>query len=58
VHVRIGTPIPPPTSRNRQELERVTRQAQDQINALLEQGLIRPSRLAVARNRAALPPSS
>jgi len=58
VHVRIGTPIPPPSTRSRQELERVTRQAQDQINALLEQGLIRPSRLAAARNRAALPPSS
>ncbi len=58
VHVRIGMPIPPPTSRSRQELERVTREAQDQINALLDQGLIRPSRLAGARNRVALPPSS
>jgi 1-acyl-sn-glycerol-3-phosphate acyltransferase len=58
VHVRIGTPIPPPASRRREDLERVTREAQDQINALLDQGLIRPSRLAGARNRAALPPNS
>ncbi len=58
VHVRVGTPIPAPTSHRREELERVTRAAQDQINALLDQGLIRPSRLAGATNRAALPPSS
>lgn len=58
VHLRIGTPIPPPSSSRREDLERATRDAQAQINALLDQGLIRPSRLAAARTRAALPPSS
>ena len=58
VHIRIGTPIPPPASRRREDLDAVTRAAQTQINALLEQGLIRPSRLRGARAPAALPPSS
>jgi 1-acyl-sn-glycerol-3-phosphate acyltransferase len=58
VHVRIGTPIPPPASRRREDLDAVTRAAQEQINALLDQGLIRPSRLRGASARAALPPSS
>ena len=58
VHVRIGTPIPPPTSRRREDLDAVTRAAQEQINALLDQGLIRPSRLRGASARAALPPRS
>ncbi|MFN9619602.1 MAG: lysophospholipid acyltransferase family protein [Synechococcaceae cyanobacterium] len=58
VHIRIGTPIPPPVSRRREDLEAVTRTAQAQINALLEQGLIQPSRLRGARAPAALPPSS
>ena len=58
VHVRIGTPIPPPASPGRDELERVTGAAQEQINALLDQGLIQAPRLAGARNRAALPPNS
>ena len=43
VHIRIGTPIPPPASRRREDLEAVTRAAQEQINALLDQGLIRGS---------------
>jgi 1-acyl-sn-glycerol-3-phosphate acyltransferase len=58
VHIRIGTPIPPPASRRREDLDAVTRAAQAQINALLEQGLIRPSRLRGARAAAVLPPSS
>jgi 1-acyl-sn-glycerol-3-phosphate acyltransferase len=58
VHIRIGTPIPPPASRRREDLDAVTRAAQTQINALLEQGLIRPSRLRGARAPAGLPPSS
>lgn len=57
VHVRIGTPIPPPASRRREDLDAVTRAAQEQINALLDQGLVRPSRLRGASARAALPPS-
>ncbi|MFM7265441.1 MAG: lysophospholipid acyltransferase family protein [Cyanobium sp.] len=57
VHVRIGTPIPPPASRRREDLDAVTRAAQEQINALLDQGLVRPSRLRGTSVRAALPPS-
>ncbi|MFM8524591.1 MAG: lysophospholipid acyltransferase family protein [Cyanobacteriota bacterium] len=42
VHIRIGTPIAPPTSRRRADLDRVTAEAQRQINALLDQGLLPP----------------
>jgi 1-acyl-sn-glycerol-3-phosphate acyltransferase len=41
VHIRIGQPIPPPATRRRADLEAATRACQDQINALLDQGLIR-----------------
>jgi 1-acyl-sn-glycerol-3-phosphate acyltransferase len=58
VHIRIGTPIPPPASRRRADLDVATRAAQEQINALLDQGLIAPGRLAPARDPAALPPSA
>ncbi len=58
VHIRIGTPIPPPPSRRRADLDAVTRAAQEQINALLDQGLIAPGRLPAATDRAALPPSA
>lgn len=44
VHIRIGTPIPPPNSRRRADLDRVTAEAQRQINALLDQGLLPPGR--------------
>ncbi len=43
IHIRIGTPIPPPASRRRPDLEATTRACQDQINALLDQGLVRPA---------------
>ncbi|MFM8604220.1 MAG: lysophospholipid acyltransferase family protein, partial [Cyanobium sp.] len=56
VHIRIGTPIPPPASRRRADLDAVTRAAQEQINALLDQGLIAPGRLPAAKDPAALPP--
>ena len=42
IHIRIGTPIPPPTSRRRADLDQVTAEAQRQINALLDQGLLPP----------------
>jgi 1-acyl-sn-glycerol-3-phosphate acyltransferase len=58
VHIRIGTPIPPPPSRRRSDLDAATRACQDQINRLLDEGLIPPGRLAPARERVALPPSS
>ncbi|MFM7733540.1 MAG: lysophospholipid acyltransferase family protein [Cyanobium sp.] len=58
VHIRIGTPIPPPASRRRADLDAVTRAAQEQINALLDQGLIAPGRLPAAKDPAALPPSA
>ena len=58
VHIRIGTPIPPPASRRRADLDVVTRACQEQINAMLDQGLISERQLAPARDRSALPPSS
>lgn len=58
VHIRIGTPIPPPASRRRADLDVATRACQEQINAMLEQGLISGRQLAPATDRTALPPSS
>ena len=57
VHIRIGTPIPPPASRRRADLDIATAACQEQINALLDQGLIRTPRLEPARGAGALPPS-
>jgi 1-acyl-sn-glycerol-3-phosphate acyltransferase len=57
VHIRIGTPIPPPASRRRPDLEAATRACQEQINALLDQGLIQGRLLAPASQAGALPPS-
>ncbi|MCP9849900.1 lysophospholipid acyltransferase family protein [Cyanobium sp. Morenito 9A2] len=53
VQIRIGTPIPPPASRRRADLDGTTATVQAQINALLDQGLLRG-----AEHRAALPPTS
>jgi 1-acyl-sn-glycerol-3-phosphate acyltransferase len=53
IHIRIGQPIPPPSSRRREDLLATTQACQDQINALLNEGLIRPG-----SERAALAPSS
>ncbi len=58
IHIRIGTPIPPPGSRRRPDLDAATRACQEQINALLDQGLIGRNRLSGAPDSAALPPSS
>ena len=58
VHIRIGTPIPPPASRRRADLDVATRACQEQINAMLEQGLISEHQLGPAKDRTALPPSS
>jgi 1-acyl-sn-glycerol-3-phosphate acyltransferase len=57
IHIRIGTPIPAPASRKRADLELATRACQEQINALLDQGLIHEPRLAPAKGAGALPPS-
>ena len=57
VHIRIGTPIPPPASRRRADLDAVTRACQEQINQLLDLGLISGRQLGPARERGALPPS-
>lgn len=57
VHIRIGTPIPPPASRRRADLDAVTEAAQLQINGLLDQGLIQARQLGPARQAGALPPS-
>jgi 1-acyl-sn-glycerol-3-phosphate acyltransferase len=58
VHIRIGTPIPPPASRKRADLDAATAACQAQINALLDQGLISGPALPPAAARTALPPSS
>ena len=62
VHIRIGTPIPPPASRRRADLDAATQACQEQINALLDQGLIRgrlnDPALPPATGQIALPPSS
>jgi 1-acyl-sn-glycerol-3-phosphate acyltransferase len=39
IQIRIGTPIPPPASRKRPDLDLATEACQRQINALLDQGL-------------------
>ena len=57
VHIRIGTPIPPPASRKRADLDAATAACQAQINALLDQGLISGRQLGPAREAGALPPS-
>jgi 1-acyl-sn-glycerol-3-phosphate acyltransferase len=57
VHIRIGTPVPPPASRRRADLDATTRVVQEQINRMLEEGLIAPGRLGAAREPGALPPS-
>jgi 1-acyl-sn-glycerol-3-phosphate acyltransferase len=58
VHIRIGTPIPPPASRRRPDLEATTRACQEAINRLLDEGLIQAEhRIAPARESAALPPT-
>ena len=57
VHIRIGTPIPPPASRRRADLDAATRACQEQINQLLDLGLISGRQLGPARERGALPPS-
>lgn len=58
VHVRIGTPIPPPASTSRADLEAVTAAAQDQINRLLDEGLIKTPRFAAAKRPALIAPTS
>ncbi len=57
VHIRIGTPIPPPASRRRPDLDAATQACQDQINTLLDQGLIETSRLIPASQGGSRPPS-
>jgi 1-acyl-sn-glycerol-3-phosphate acyltransferase len=38
IQIRIGTPIQPPASRKRPDLDLATEACQQQINALLDQG--------------------
>ena len=58
IHIRIGTPIPPPASRRRPDLDAVTRAAQEQINRMLDLGPISGSLLSPAREPPALPPTA
>jgi 1-acyl-sn-glycerol-3-phosphate acyltransferase len=57
IHIRIGTPIPPPASRRRADLDATTAACQAQINALLDQGLISEAAALPATAQSALPPS-
>ena len=57
IHIRIGTPVPPPASRRRADLDVATRAVQEQINRLLDQGLIHGPEALPAADRGALPPS-
>jgi 1-acyl-sn-glycerol-3-phosphate acyltransferase len=57
IHIRIGTPIPPPASRRRADLDAATAACQEQINALLDQGLINAVAALPAADQTALPPS-
>tara|TARA_Y100001968_G_scaffold175623_1_gene160920 strand:- start:2768 stop:3433 length:666 start_codon:yes stop_codon:yes gene_type:complete len=41
IHMRIGTPIPPPLSRRKTDLEQTTKQLQEQINCMIDTGLIK-----------------
>ena len=62
IHIRIGTPIPPPASRRRADLDVVTAACQAQINALLDLGLLQADepagRLHPAAEQNALPPKT
>jgi 1-acyl-sn-glycerol-3-phosphate acyltransferase len=58
VHVRIGTPIPPPASTSRADLEATTQAAQAQINRMLDQGLITTPLLGAASPPALIAPTS
>ena len=42
IQLRIGEPIPAPTGRRRADLDATTAELQRRINALLDQGLLRP----------------
>jgi 1-acyl-sn-glycerol-3-phosphate acyltransferase len=57
IHIRIGTPIPAPASRRRADLDAATAACQEQINALLDQGLISEAAALPATAQSALPPS-
>ena len=57
IHIRIGTPIAPPASRRRADLDVATAACQAQINALLDQGLINGRQLGPAGQAGELPPS-
>jgi 1-acyl-sn-glycerol-3-phosphate acyltransferase len=58
VHVRIGTPIPPPASTRRADLDAATAAAQAQINRMLDLGLIRRPQLGGASPPALISPRS
>jgi len=62
IHIRIGTPILPPASRRRADLDVVTAACQAQINALLDLGPLRADepvgQLHPAAERTALPPKT
>ena len=58
VHVRIGTPIPPPASTRLEDLDAVTKACQGQINRMLDQGLITTPLIAATTPPALFSPRS
>ncbi len=57
VHVRVGTPIPPPASPRSADVKAVTAALQEEINRLLDEGLIRTPLLGAANPPALAPPT-
>ncbi len=57
VHVRIGTPIPPPASPRSAEVKAATAALQAEINRLLDEGLIQTPLFAAATPPALAPPT-
>lgn len=51
IQLRIGKPIPPPSSRRKQDLEATSAELQKRINALLDQGLLSSAEERLRRQR-------
>ncbi|MFM1800250.1 MAG: hypothetical protein RLZZ117_2528 [Cyanobacteriota bacterium] len=58
VHVRIGTPIPPPVSARSADVKATTLALQAEIHRLLDAGLIRTPRIGAANPPARMAPTS
>jgi 1-acyl-sn-glycerol-3-phosphate acyltransferase len=58
VHVRVGKPIPPPPSTRAADLKAATVALQEEVNRLLDEGLIRKPLFAAASPPALTSPTS